>query len=73
MAKLALWLETVAADAPLTFLDHHMRCGDSVIGARIRTLDNIPGEAGLLEDAGSHLRLTREGRFLADSVVVALL
>ena len=30
-------------------------------------------EAGLLEDVGSHLRLTREGRFLADSVVVALL
>jgi hypothetical protein len=23
LAKLALWLETVAADVPLTFLDHH--------------------------------------------------
>ncbi|WP_292318904.1 hypothetical protein, partial [Mesorhizobium sp.] len=43
LAKLALWLETVAADAPLTFLDHHLRCGDSIIGARIPRLDSIPG------------------------------
>jgi len=30
-------------------------------------------EAGLLEETDSHLRLTREGRFLADTVVVDLL
>lgn len=48
LAKLALWLETVAADAPLTFLDHHLRCGDSLIGARISRLDSLPGDAGLL-------------------------
>jgi coproporphyrinogen III oxidase-like Fe-S oxidoreductase len=28
---------------------------------------------GLLEDAGGHLRLTREGRFLADTVVADFL
>ena len=49
LAKLALWLETVAADAPLTFLDHHLRCGDSIIGARVDSLDSLPGEKGLLE------------------------
>ena len=49
LAKLALWLETVAADAPLTFLDHHLRCGDSIIGARVGNLDSLPGETGLLE------------------------
>jgi hypothetical protein len=47
LAKLALWLETVAADAPLTFLDHHFRCGDSVVGARIARLDSLPGDEGL--------------------------
>lgn len=47
LAKLALWLETVAADAPLTFLDHHFRCGDSIIGARIAGLDSLPGDEGL--------------------------
>ncbi|MGZ9083929.1 MAG: hypothetical protein ACXW3U_17855 [Rhodoplanes sp.] len=33
LAKLALWLETIAADAPLTFLDHHFQCGDYRRGA----------------------------------------
>ena len=47
LAKLALWLETVAADAPLTFLDHHFRCGDSIVGARIARLDSLPGDEGL--------------------------
>ena len=42
LAKLALWLETVAADRPLTFLDHRLRCGDSVVGARLGRLDAPP-------------------------------
>ena len=54
LAKLALWLETVAADAPLTFLDHHLLCGDSIIGARISRLDSLPGEVGLLEGQFRH-------------------
>ena len=49
LAKLAIWLETVAADAPLTFLDHHFLSGDSLIGARISRLDSLPGDTGLLE------------------------
>jgi hypothetical protein len=47
LAKLALWLETVAADAPLTFLDHHFRCGDSIIGARVSHLEGLPGDDSL--------------------------
>jgi type I restriction-modification system DNA methylase subunit len=45
LAKLALWLETVAIDAPLAFLDHHLQSGDSLIGARIDRLDSLPGRA----------------------------
>jgi hypothetical protein len=41
LAKLALWLETVASDAALIFLDHHLRCGDSIIGARVQRLDSL--------------------------------
>ncbi len=33
LARLSLWLATLAADRPLTFLDHHLRIGNSVIGA----------------------------------------
>jgi type I restriction-modification system DNA methylase subunit len=45
LAKLALWLETVAIDAPLAFLDHHLQTGDSLIGSRIVGLDSLPGRA----------------------------
>ena len=32
MAKLSLWLLTMAKDKPFTFLDHAIRCGDSLLG-----------------------------------------
>jgi Eco57I restriction-modification methylase len=34
LARLSLWLCTLAADRPLTFLDHHLRAGNSLAGAR---------------------------------------
>lgn len=34
MAKLSLWLLTLAKDKPFTFLDHAIRCGDSLVGLR---------------------------------------
>src|SRR3546814_13974176 len=35
LAKLALWLHTFTVGAPLSFLDHHLRCGDSLYGERL--------------------------------------
>ena len=32
LAKLSLWLVTLAKDHPLTFLDHALRAGDSLVG-----------------------------------------
>jgi hypothetical protein len=34
IAKLSLWLLTFAKDKPFTFLDHSLRCGDSLVGIR---------------------------------------
>src|SRR5207253_1985012 len=31
LARLSLWLATLAADRPLTFLDHHLIAGDSLL------------------------------------------
>ena len=42
MAKLSLWLTTIAADQPLDFLDHHLCCGNSLIGARLEELGHVP-------------------------------
>ncbi|MGH9971496.1 MAG: Eco57I restriction-modification methylase domain-containing protein, partial [Pyrinomonadaceae bacterium] len=48
LAKLALWLETVAADRPLTFLDHHLRRGNSLIGAKVANLGLLHNEFGMI-------------------------
>jgi hypothetical protein len=45
LAKLSLWLTTVASNKPLSFLDHHLRCGNSLIGAEIEKLTVLPGGA----------------------------
>lgn len=51
LAKLALWLETVSKDAPLSFLDHHLRPGNSLVGAREAELGALPGAMVLQQDA----------------------
>ena len=38
LARLSLWLTTLTTDAPLTFLDHHLRTGDSLVGASLDDL-----------------------------------
>ena len=35
LARLSLWLCTLASDRPLTFFDHHLRCGNSLAGASL--------------------------------------
>jgi hypothetical protein len=40
MAKLSLWLITLAKNKPFTFLDHNLRGGDSLLGADERQLYN---------------------------------
>ena len=47
LAKVSLWLHSFTVGAPLSFLDHHLRCGDSLVGIRvrdaIRELDRLGG------------------------------
>jgi hypothetical protein len=43
VARLSLWLATLAADKPLSFLDHHLQVGDSLLGAWLSSLRSAPG------------------------------
>jgi hypothetical protein len=47
MAKLSLWLVTLQKDRPFNFLDHALRCGDSLLGVtRLEQLEGfslVPG------------------------------
>jgi hypothetical protein len=33
LAKVSLWIDAAVKDVPLNFLDHHIKCGDSLVGA----------------------------------------
>ena len=51
LAKVALWLHTFTVGAPLSFLDHHLRCGDSLFGSWVRTgTDKASEHGGLFLD-----------------------
>ncbi len=60
LARVALWIESVAGDRPLTFFEHHVRCGNSLLGTWLARLDQPPvpalarkgrqAQLGLFED-----------------------
>jgi len=43
LAKLCLWMTTAAKGKPLTFLDHHLRWGNSLVGAWLKDVGVYPG------------------------------
>ncbi len=46
LCKLGLWLEAVEPGKPLTFLDHHIKCGNSLLGTTPAAI-----KAGIPDDA----------------------
>ena len=48
LAKTALWLHTFTVGAPLSFLDHHLKCGDSLHGERLDTVQRGLQDLGAL-------------------------
>ncbi|WP_435199693.1 Eco57I restriction-modification methylase domain-containing protein [Qipengyuania sp. 902] len=48
LAKVALWLHTFTVGAPLSFIDHHLHCGDSLFGMWVRDAMDKGGEGAAL-------------------------
>ena len=60
LAKVGLWLHTFTVGAPLSFLDHHLRCGDSLFGSWVRTgIDKATEQGAPLFLKGPVARATR--------------
>ena len=63
LAKLSMWLETLSANRPLAFLDHHFKQGNSLVGSNIEGIEELEsdsdgdGEQVSLAEFGA----TREG------------
>ena len=50
LAKVSLWLHTFTVGAPLSFLDHHLRCGDSLFGLWV---NGGFAKASIIENGGT--------------------
>ena len=59
LAKVSLWLHTFTVGAPLSFLDHHLRCGDSLFGAWVKPAIRRAEERNSLFLRGPLKRATR--------------
>ena len=51
LAKLSLWLVTLARGRPFGFLDHNLRCGDSLIGLTREQIASFTWESGAQQRA----------------------
>lgn len=73
LCKLVLWIEGYCAGKPLSFLDHHVRCGNSVVGvANLNILlDGVPDKALSAVDKDT-LKLAKEvnKKALKDAVAI---
>ena len=57
LAKLSLWLLTLSNDRPFTFLDHALKCGDSLVGLTSKEIGSFTGTAQLsFLDGGTKIR-----------------
>ncbi|HUF22589.1 MAG TPA: N-6 DNA methylase, partial [Vicinamibacterales bacterium] len=45
LARLSLWLATLSSDRPLGFLDHRLKCGNSLVGTDPKMASRAPGRA----------------------------
>jgi len=65
LAKTALWLHTFTVGAPLSFLDHHLKHGDSLHGEQLSTVQQGLQDLGMLFQQGELDRLALAARNLA--------
>ncbi len=66
LAKLSLWLATLAKDHPFTFLDHSLRHGDSLVGLTRNQIAGFhwqPGKQKEIERAIIETRIQRAASF----------
>ena len=67
LGRLSLWLATLSADRPLTFLDHHLRTGNSLSGASLADVARQPPSS-----RGTRVRAARLPLFEIDAAADAL-
>jgi hypothetical protein len=63
LCKVSLWINASVRDRPLSFLDHHIQCGNSLIGAAPELMaEGVPYEAFNHTLVGNHRERAKEIR-----------
>ncbi|HVS03217.1 MAG TPA: hypothetical protein VMT16_10650 [Thermoanaerobaculia bacterium] len=65
LAKVALWLHTFTVGAPLSFLDHHLRGGDSLFGEWVDAVREELAGAGAMFIQGAIVHLRNASQLMA--------
>lgn len=72
LARLSLWILSMAKDQPLSFLDHHLKCGNSLIGAKLSDIGHYPHSKEKLGKGSSQLGLFENDQNFKASVEEAI-
>ena len=72
LARLSLWLVTLSESLPFTFVDHALKCGDSLIGYSIKEIQEANREVQLgffpeLNEIQQQLSIERQEGFSKDN------
>ena len=70
LCKVVLWIEGYCAGKPLSFLDHHIRCGNSVVGvSNLQMLiDGVPDKALCAEDKETQAALKKLNQYAVSAL-----
>jgi hypothetical protein len=76
LARLSLWLVTLSKDLPFTFVDHALKCGDSLVGYSVREIQAAMQQVqlGFLNEQNqvfAQMGLARRESFAEDSLTDA--
>lgn len=79
LARVALWIESLAGDRPLSFFAHHIRCGNALLGSTLENftrppLSGLGGDAGIdlfVGDLAASMRRALDERRLIDAPLPA--
>lgn len=64
LARVALWIESLAGDRPLSYFEHHVRCGNSLLGSWFDRLREPPhpdlGKEGIVSQKDAFTRAVKK-------------
>lgn len=62
LAKLSLWLATMQLGRPLSFLDHHLKRGNSLLGAQLSEITEVLAESELNKETRGTALAEKKGQ-----------